>query len=582
MLYSDQIIENVRAQTSLVELVSERVPVKQAGRNFQACCPFHTEKTPSFQINEEEGLYYCFGCGKKGNTYTFVMETKSLSFPEAVRFLAQRAGISLPVSESYQRENSNSGRDKQLLRKVVGEVATHFETELWKSNVEILGFLEKRRISEYTAKRFRIGYAQGNSGGQNLADEIFHRIKDSTSCTKTQVIDSLLTLGLLRKRSANQLGELFWDRIVFPITKSDLSPIAFGGRVIKDVEGAPKYINSPESPVYEKRRSFFGLGQGFTPSQKLKSVYIVEGYLDVISFSQIGIDNTLAVCGTALTEDHVKILKRFVNSVNLVFDGDGAGRAAAARAFPIFLDSGIEVVPVILPPKEDPDSITEGREEAEVRDILKSCTSSLLKLYLEVSAGSLRGLERGANLSLSELNPSEAGRVSEDLSKVLANIKNPVELEFRSREASDLLGVTEASLIRLINENKKSKIPSRETSAVRNEIYIKEESQEIKNPVPESRKMAIVRRQLLISLLVEPSILTSGSVRSQVAILGVEDPRINMLTSKLVKSDSKILDGLKDSEVQVVRGLSDVVGGKRGKRRDSGKAVWIFGGKWFG
>jgi len=567
MLYSDQIIEEVRRRTSLIELVGERVPVKQSGRNFQACCPFHTEKTPSFQINEDEGLYYCFGCGKKGNTYTFVMETKSLSFPEAVRFLAQRAGVSLPVDEQYQTQRVSSGKGKNLLRRVVYEVALIYEENLWKAGYEVRGFLEKRRISEYTAKRFRMGYSIGSRGGesgQNLADLVLQRIKSSLECTHKEVVDSLVTLGLLRRRQSGQFGELFWDRVIFPITKSDLSPLAFGGRIIKDVEGAPKYINSPESPVFEKRRSFFGMGQSFSPAQKMKQAFIVEGYLDVISFSQIGIDNSLAVCGTALTEDHVKILKRFVNKVILIFDGDGAGRAAAARAFTPFLDSGIEVVPVMLEDGEDPDSLTYGRSEEEVRAILKEREGSLLRLYLEVLAGSIRGMERGKSVSLNEINPSEAGRISFDLAKALANIKNPVELEYRLREACGYLGITEVSLLKLVKEaqHSSSSAPKiiQEDSLVR-EIQRLEPAAQVSAPeISQSRRMSILRRQLLISLIVEPAILCSSSVRSQVALLGVTDQSVNFLTRRLlVTSDDKI-SAIDDSAgVKVLPGLSRVL-----------------------
>jgi DNA primase catalytic core len=552
-VFSEQLIEDVRSRTSLVELISERVAVKQAGRNYQACCPFHTEKTPSFQINEEEGLYYCFGCGKKGNTFTFVMETKSLTFPEAVRFLAQKAGVALPISDNISENESNFIKDKELLRKIISEVALKYEEDFWNSSPEIKSFLEKRRISEYTAKRFRIGYAKGNNGSQRFAEEIHSRIKSSVKISVQEVFDSLFKLGLLRKRNSGQIGELFWDRIVFPITKSDLSPIGFGGRVIVDVEGSPKYINSPESPIYEKRKSFYGLGQGYGPAQKLKNVFIVEGYLDVISFSQAGLDNTLAVCGTALTEDHVKLLKRFVNKVYLVFDGDGAGRAAAARAFPIFLDSSVEVVPIILPPSEDPDSLTLNREESEIREILRERETSLLKLYLELSAGSIRGLQRGESVELSDLNASEAGKLSEEFAKVISKIRNPVELEIRIREASTLLGVTETAISKLSKD------------------YIKPDKQVIHvvpvdSPPPvletkvvqsESRRMAILKKQLMVSLLVEPSILHSSSIRSQVALIGVEDPRLNLLTSKLIISNADKTNDTQE-EVSVVSGISNL------------------------
>lgn len=571
MLYSDQIIEEVKRRVSLVELVSERVPVKQNGRNFQACCPFHTEKTPSFHINEDEGLYYCFGCGKKGNTFTFIMETKSLSFPESVRFLAQKVGVSLPVAEYSARENGTSIKHKNILRRVVTEVALIYEENLWNADSNIKSFLKDRRISDYTAKRFRMGYSDSNKGGQSLTDQVFSRIKATVDCSHKDVTESLISLGLLRKRQNGNLGELFWERIIFPITKSDLSPLAFGGRILKKLEGAPKYINSPESPVFEKRRSFFGLGQGFQPSQKSKVVNLVEGYLDVISFSQLGIDNTLAVCGTALTLDHVKILKRFVNKAILIFDGDGAGRAAAAKAFVPFLNSGIEVVPVILPSSEDPDTLTYDRTEDEVRSILKEKEVSLLKLYLEVLAGSLRGLERGVGIELSELNAAEAGKVSEKIASDLATIINPVELEFRIREACDYLGVTESSLSKLVKSNNKQNTSSHfSTNPDTGDVGLaraKGHDQSIQMPladIPEqeishSRRMSMLRRQLLISLLVEPSLLCNASIRSQISILGAEDQSVNLLAKKLIDNRNSKTGSESSEEIKVIQGLSKLV-----------------------
>ncbi len=561
--YSDQIIEEVRRSNSLIELVGERTPVKQSGRNFQACCPFHTEKTPSFQINEEEGLYYCFGCGKKGNTYTFVMETKSISFPEAVRFLAQRASISLPIENQQNYSEKNFLKGKNILRKIVSEVANFYEENLWKGDNIARQFLSDRKINDYTAKRFRVGYAMSNQGCESLSALVYKKLKSEITCSHEDVVEGLISLGLLRKRQSGNLGELFWERVMFPITKSDASPLAFGGRIFKNVENSPKYINSPESPVFEKRRSFFGMGQGFSPAQKQKQVYIVEGYLDVISFSQLGIDNTLAVCGTALTLDHVKILRRFVNKVVLIFDGDGAGRAAAARAFVPFLDSGIEVVPVMLPNGEDPDTLTYNRSEEEVKELLKSMEGSLLRLNLETMAGGLRGLNRGEGVALENIGASEAGRIAQELAKMLAVVKNTVELELRIREACGYLGITENSLTKLVNENRKETSSEIENRPVPQKINVSinkvMKQEEAPKEVSHSRRISILRRQLLITMIVEPSILLSSSVRAQLATLGVMDQSVNLLAKKLIDGKIDEVDLKEDSEIKVISGLSKIL-----------------------
>jgi DNA primase len=304
MRYSDHIIEEVKLRSSLSELVSERTEVKSSGRSFTACCPFHSEKTPSFHINEEQGLYYCFGCGKKGNTFTFVMETRGLTFPESVRFLAQRAGVNLPVQSEFKNENDKGvAKKKALLRRLVVEAQNLFEDILWdrrgsrKEGIVAREMLKERYISEQSVKRFRLGFSGSDQG--LLLDELYKSIKDSLSITKEDVSQGLLELGLLREYDSGQKREFFRERVMFPISRSDGSPLAFGGRTIFTKPEIPKYINSPESSVYEKRRSFFGLSQGFASAQKARHVFIVEGYTDVISFSQVGLENTLAVCGTA-------------------------------------------------------------------------------------------------------------------------------------------------------------------------------------------------------------------------------------------------------------------------------------------
>ncbi len=568
MIYDEPTIENVRARSSLIQLVGERAEIKQSGRNFTACCPFHSEKTPSFHINEEEGLYYCFGCGKKGNTFTFVMETRGLTFPESVRFLASRAGIVLPENSTFNKKNlasrEKAGREKSIDKKVVSIVANIYEDSLWNSNIkEGRDFLVKRSVNIDVAKRFRVGFAPNayKSEGK-LIDLIAKNFVVSDAVSKDDIFRSLVSVGLLRDKnsSANksneQIGyrELFSDRVTFPITRSDNSIIAFGGRTLKDAPEIPKYINSPESSIFEKRKSFFGLGPSFQSAQKKKVVHIVEGYLDVISFSQLGIDNTIAVCGTALTEDHAKILSRFTKRVVLIFDGDKAGRLAAGRSFESFLNSGVDLVPVFLPEGEDPDSITKGRSESEVLSIIEQSKGDLLKLYIELAASEVRGLQRGElisniGLSLSELSATEIGEVGKKIATTFAKINNPIELDLRTKSLSEYLGVSNKSILEMIKEQKdslrkyenkkESNIPSAPLNSTTNiSTSIKEKiiSDDVESAIISSSKTDIVidnlKRQFLIAVLVQPRIILSELLPEDLTFVLV-DPKVNRLVNRL-------------------------------------------------
>jgi DNA primase catalytic core len=557
MRYSDQTIDDIRLRTSLIELVSERTEVKNSGRSHVACCPFHSEKSPSFHINEDQGLYYCFGCGKKGNTYTFVMETRGLTFPEAVRYLAHKTGISLPVEDLKTSEfEKGFSRKKGLYRKILLETQNLYEDILWgrgeykKEGAEVWDFLRNRSISEQIIKKFRLGYT-GSSQGV-LFPSLFKIISSSLKINEHELLDALSSIGLIKTYENERRSELFRDRVMFPISKSDGSPIAFGGRILDSNSEFPKYINSLESPVYEKRRSFYGLAQGFPPSQKLKNAFIVEGYTDVLSLSQIGIENTLAVCGTALTEDHTKILSRFVNRVYLVFDGDSAGVLASSRSFKAFINSGIEAIPIFLPDGEDPDSlareVSKGSRTIEsLNKIFESGKSSLLKIYLQSVAATIQGLQRGALADLNDLKASEHGKLADNIASVLVQIKNPVEREIRVKETCEILGVSDQSLRSLLKDRSYS-FKSRTSYKASNEgiertgAPLNSENHADSSPsehVPSSqspllqRRMGEIRKQLILASLVDPRILKSDLIYQEASDAAKGDEKVENLFSIL-------------------------------------------------
>ncbi len=590
MRYSDQVIEEVRLRSSLSELVSERTEVKRSGSSMTACCPFHSEKTPSFHINEEQGLYYCFGCGKKGNTFTFVMETRGLSFPESVRYLAQKYSVPLPVSSEPSQFERGLAKKKGLLRKILFETQNLYEDILWdRSSVSKDGsfakeILHAREIHDQTIKRYRLGFTGLKSG--YLFQEIKKIVSQSMDTGRGQsgdreLLDALFSLGLLRKYTNNQTGELFRERIIFPIARSDGNPIAFGGRIVHSETELPKYINSPESPVYEKRRSFYGLPQAISSIQKSKTAYIVEGYTDVLSFHQAGIENTIAVCGTALTEDHTKILSRFISRAYLVFDADPAGRVASARSFTAFMNSGIEAIPVFLPEGEDPDSIARkvfrgalGKDE--LYKIIQEGETSLLKIFLQSTAASLLGHERGTLTELGSLRASEHGKLAESVAAQIVQIKNPVEKELRIREVCSLLGVTESSFKHVLNgtpgsasspsSNKTVPVPASNSNGVTKE----DDQNSKKHESLFSRRLKEIKKQLVVAVLVDPSILRSETVYNEALELTKEDEPHKTFFETLYKM---ISEGSVPYRNGLLTGLSAFL--SKGGAGDSGKSILL-------
>lgn len=550
MIYSETLVDSIKEATSLVALVGERSEVRPLGRKHVCCCPFHSEKTPSFHINEEEGLYYCFGCGKKGNTFTFIMETRGLNFPESIRYLASKAGIPLPTLSPGAEKVAQK---KNHLKKILSEAQNFYEDTFWKNTPIAKSFLEKRCISEEVARRFHIGLAVKRGQG-NLIDYLSKNLTTGYGLTKKEVEEGLIEIGLLRHRDSGQLSELFWDRVIFPITRSDHSALAFGGRALTDAPDNPKYINSPESSMFVKRRSFYGMGPGFLACQKQKEVFIVEGYVDVIALSQVGIENVLAVCGTALTEDHAKILSRLVKRAFLVFDGDKAGRMALSRSFQSFLNSGIEVIPIFLPEGEDPDSLRMGRDEAGVREIFNQGRGDLLKLYIQLLGAEVRGLERGMIVDLNDIQATEAGQIAENLCKILSQVKNPVEREVLLKQTCGMLGVGYDTLNSMVAPMvlDRPRIVRKPDNYNTPEYPVYDELDLVETASDKS--LTVLKRQLMIACLVDPNIIKVESIFEKLKIAFEGDAKISLFLNRITlafrPNDPTLVQVLDDVELR--------------------------------
>ena len=354
MYFSEELIEEIRQRNDIVDVISGYVKLQKKGSSYFGLCPFHNEKSPSFSVSRQKQMYYCFGCGAGGNVITFVMEYENYSFVEAVRMLAQRAGIEIPEAE-YSQEAKAKADLKATLLEVNKLAAKYFYAQLKSEQGKIAyTYLTKRGLSEETIKNFGLGYSN------KYSDDLYKYLK-----LKGYTDDILAKAGLISVNEKSGVYDKFWNRVMFPIMDVNNRVIGFGGRVMGDAK--PKYLNSPETEVFDKSRNLYGLNRARTSR---KSYFLIcEGYMDVIALHQAGFTNAVASLGTALTAGHASLIKRYVNEVYLTYDSDEAGTKAALRAIPILKEAGITAKIIRMEPYKDPDEFIKnlGPEAFEER-----------------------------------------------------------------------------------------------------------------------------------------------------------------------------------------------------------------------
>lgn len=351
--YSEEQIEEVRSRSDIVSVIGRYVRLKRAGSGYTGLCPFHNEKTPSFHVNPARQMYKCFGCGVGGNVLTFVMEYENLTFPEAMEMLAQEAGIELPKQEMTAQQKQQESLRQTLLE--INKKAARYYFALLKSPRGKPGYdyLTGRGLSDETILHFGLGYA-GQGGG-----ELYQYMK------KEGYSDSVLKETGLFKMDERGAYDKFWNRVMFPIMDANNRVIGFGGRVMGDAK--PKYLNSPETKIFDKSRNLFGLN--YAKRGKRSNMILCEGYMDVIALHQAGFTNAVASLGTAFTEQQANLIRRYTDEVLLTYDSDGAGIKAAMRAIPMLRWAGITGKVIHMEPYKDPDEFIKnlGAEEFEKR-----------------------------------------------------------------------------------------------------------------------------------------------------------------------------------------------------------------------
>ena len=362
MYYPEEIIEEVRVRNDIVDVISGYVKLQKKGSNYFGLCPFHNEKSPSFSVSPQKQMYYCFGCGAGGNVITFVMEYESYTFSEAVKMLADRAGIKLPEVE-YSKEERAKADKRSTLLEINKLAANYFYYQLHQPQGKIgYDYFKRRALTDETIRRFGLGYSNKTSSdlyqylrSKGYSDEI---LRDS---------------GLVTMEERGTYDK-FWNRVMFPIMDVNNRVIGFGGRVMGD--GEPKYLNSPETMVFDKSRNLYGLNYARTSREKY--MLACEGYMDVIAMHQAGFTNAVASLGTAFTAQHAMLLKRYTDQVILTYDSDGAGIKAALRAIPILKEVGISTKVLNLKPYKDPDEFIKNMGADAFRERIAQAKNSFL------------------------------------------------------------------------------------------------------------------------------------------------------------------------------------------------------------
>lgn len=462
MSYSDQIVDQVQSLNDIVEIISSYVPLKRAGRNFKANCPFHQEKTPSFIVNPDKQIFHCFGCGVGGDVFSFLMKHEQMNFPEALKHLADQVHIVLPESKVMpSKEKSQTDRFYQIYAAALEFYHANLKhPERGKTG---RAYLQKRNFGEQEIESFQLG----------LALPEWRTLYEFLS-KKGFVDHELIRAGIVQRSSQGKTYDLFRSRVMFPIFNVQGKPIAFGGRVMGDE--MPKYLNSPESPIFQKRKEMYALNlakKAVALSEEIRRILIVEGYLDCIRLHANDFTNAVATLGTSLTSEHVHILKRYADEAIVLFDGDKAGEQASLRGLDIFLEEGMSVKVLCLPNGFDPDDFIQVKGKEAMVDLLQQ-SQDVFDFKLQVL---LKKYNKSDSLGLL--------KITSEFLETFAKIKSPVLTDRYLKKLAVTLGVEEGSL-RTELHKLKSKQSQRQSP-----VELKSVQKEMKKVDPPTEKLLI-------------------------------------------------------------------------------------------
>lgn len=424
MYYPEELVEEVRMKNDIVDVISGYVKLQKKGASHFGLCPFHNEKSPSFSVSGAKQMYYCFGCGAGGNVFTFIMNYENYTFGEAIKMLAERAGVNLPEVE-YSEEMRKKENHRARLLEANKEAAKYFYYQLRAKQGEIgYRYLSSRQLSVDTMKKFGLGFANKTSD-------------DLTKYLKQKGFDErlLAEAGLSSYDEQRGSHDKFWNRVMFPIQDINHRVIGFGGRVMG--EGEPKYLNSPETPIFDKSRNLYGLN--FARTARAGNIILCEGYMDVISMHQAGFTQAVASLGTAFTSGQANLLKRYTENVLLAYDSDGAGVKAALRAIGILREAGLTGKVIDLKPHKDPDEFIKNEGTEAFQERIQNAENSFMF--------EIRILERDYDLK----DPESKTKFHKEIAKKLCGFEIEVERENYLEAVADKYHIGFENLRRLVN-----------------------------------------------------------------------------------------------------------------------------------
>ncbi len=477
MYYPDEVIEEVRSSNNIVDIIGGYVRLQKKGSSYFGLCPFHNEKSPSFSVSPNKQMYYCFGCGAGGNVFTFIMEYENQTFPEAVKILADRAGIALPEAELTEEQKRERNK-RQLLLEINKMAANYFYYQLnGDQGQQAREYLENRRLSKETQVHFGLGYAS------KYSNDLYLYLKKKGY--QDQILKETGLLTYDEKRGAH---DKFWNRVMFPIMDVNNRVIGFGGRVMGD--GTPKYLNSPETMLFDKSRNLYGLN--YARTSRKPYMIICEGYMDVIAMHQAGFTNAVASLGTAFTTQHSVLLKRYTQEVRLAYDSDGAGQKAALRAIPILKSAGINVRVIHMNPYKDPDEFIKNLGTEAFQERIDAAESSFM---FEISV-----LEKNYKQS----DPEGRASFMKAMARRLLEFPQELERNIYIDAIAGRYGIASEELKRMVNSFGASM--SREQ--VEAAIYQQQEREEMpaKKRVEKEDSVLTAQKFFLTWLIEEPSI----------------------------------------------------------------------------
>ena len=438
-------IDRIYASADIVEVINDYVTLKKKGVNYQACCPFHNEKTPSFVVSPSKGLYKCFGCGKGGNAVSFVMEHENITYPEALKIVAKKYGIEVKEKEGSEEDKIRQNNRESMF--MLNSWASDYFVNILHNTDEGISvglsyFRQARGFSESTIRKFGLGFCP--SGGDKMTQDALRAGYKE---------EFLLSTGLTLKREEDgRIYDRFRERVMFPVHNVSGRIVAFGGRTLRTDKKVAKYQNSPESEIYSKKNEIYGLFFAKKAIQQQNYAIMVEGYTDVISMHQSGVENVVASSGTSLTTEQIRLLARFTRNITVMYDGDSAGQHASLRGIDMILKEGLNVRVVLLPVEHDPDSFARSHSAEEVREYIKQNSQDFISYK--------------AKLLLADAgdDPIKRSEVVRDIVQSIAEIPDSIQRSFFIKECAQLMSMSEDLLVTEVAKRRVNSLGDKEAS----------------------------------------------------------------------------------------------------------------------